>query len=269
MSTLHLSWTALTIASPGVARLEIRRPEALNALNSAVLTELGAQLEEIARLTPTPRVLVLAGAGERAFVAGSDLAELIHLEPEAAAAFSRAGQEICNRLEQLPCVVVARVQGFALGSGTELALASDLVIASDNAVFGLPETGLGVIPGHGGTARLASRVGLGRARELILTGRKVPAAEALSLGLVDRVVAADQLDNELDALTTRLVQRSPSALAALKALMRSPSATLESRLAEETRVFSNLFGAPDQREGMAAFLEKRPPRYEPAPLHPG
>jgi len=254
-------WTELVVTPEGVARLEIRRPEALNALNSAVLAELRARLEDIARLTPTPRVLVLASAGDRAFVAGSDLAELVNLGPNEAEEFSRAGQDICHRLELLPCVVVARVQGFALGSGTELALACDLVIASETAVFGLPETGLGVIPGHGGTARLAARVGLGRARELMITGRKLPAAEALRLGLVDRVAPADRLDAELDALTAHLTQRSPSALAALKALMRSPSATLEARLAEETRVFSNLFGAPDQREGMTAFLEKRAPRF--------
>lgn len=185
-----------------VARITVERPEALNALSTAVLLDLD---EAISRATrEAPRAVVLTGAGGKAFVAGADVAEMAGMSRLGAAAFGALGNRVFRALEQLPMPVIAAVNGFALGGGCELALACDLRIASETAVFAQPEVGLGITPGFGGTQRLARLIGPARAKELLFTARRVDAPEALAIGLVNRVVAAEDLSDEALALADRI-----------------------------------------------------------------
>ena len=236
--------------------LTVDRPPALNALDPATMDALGRAVEACGS-APDLRAVILTGAGERAFVAGADVAALSAMSPAQAAAFSRRGHEVFGALERLSVPVIAAVNGHALGGGCELALACDFIYASTTARFGLPEARLGVIPGFGGTVWLPRRVGLARARELLFTAEPIDAAEALRLGLVNRVVEPAALRDEARRAASAICARGPLAMAAAKRLLREGAGhpTAEA-LALEADAFGALFATEDARTGMRAFLDK-------------
>lgn len=249
----------LTVARDGgLAVVAIARPRKLNALNRETLTELGRALDEI-EADPDVRVLILTGEGEKAFVAGADIGELKDVDARGGAEAARFGQRLFRRLERSRLVTLAAVNGFALGGGCELALSCDMRLAAENAVFGLPEVTLGIIPGYGGTQRLPRLVGRGVALDLILTGRKVKADEALRIGLVNRVVPAESLMDEARGVARAILAVGPLAVqAARRAVDRGLDLGLDDGLEVEALEFGNLCSSADRTEGMTAFLEKRP-----------
>lgn len=239
-----------------IAVVTLDRPKALNALNSQLLQELGEVLQNLG----DARALVLTGAGEKAFVAGADIAEMSTYSVVDALHFAGVGQEILNRIEALPIPTIAAVNGFALGGGCELAMCCDLILAAPNAVFGQPEVKLGVIPGFGGTQRLTRRVGTQRARELCFTGRNVKAEEAVSIGLALRI-EADVLGAAV-ALAEQIAANGPVAVRlAKRAVLDTDGMDLRSGLQAERNLFALCFATEDQKEGMAAFLGKRKPNF--------
>ena len=237
-----------------VAVVTIDRPDALNALNVETLTELRDRLRELAG-DESARVVVLTGAGEKAFVAGADIKYMSGLDPEGAKRWGALGHEAARLLEEMPKPTIAAINGFALGGGCELALGCDLRYAASRAKLGQPEINLGIVPGWGGTQRLARVCGLGVAKELILTGRTVGAEEALRLGLVD-AIADPVLERALETARD-LAAKSPVALRVAKRLLNLSPGALE-REAEE---FGELFASEDAKEGLAAFAEKRAPNF--------
>ena len=238
----------------GVALVTIDRPEALNALDVPTLTELRDRLRELAG-DESARAVVLTGAGDRAFVAGADIKYMGGLGRDAAKEWGALGHEAARLLEEMPKPTVAAVNGFALGGGCELALGCDLRYASPRARLGQPEIDLGIVPGWGGTQRLARVCGLGVAKELILTGRQVDAEEALRIGLVN-AIADPVLEHALE-VARKLAEKSPLALRVAKRLLNLAPGALE-READE---FGDLFSSEDAKEGLAAFAEKRAPRF--------
>lgn len=240
-----------------LSTLTIHRPEKLNALNRQVVGELYQAVTEV-RSRRDVRALIVAGSGEKAFVAGADISEMREMRFEQARAFAAAGHAALDALEQLPFPVIAAVNGFALGGGCELALACDFIYASDRAKFGQPEVKLGVIPGFGGTQRLLRRVGIARARELIYTGATISADEALRIGLVNRVVPAADLMNTVREVALQAAQMGPLAVAEAKKVLREGEGrSLRDANAFEIEGFAGCFETTDQKEGMSAFLEKR------------
>lgn len=245
----------------GVATVVINRPDKLNALNRNVIDELADAVEGLCRGT-RPRVAILTGAGDRAFVAGADIAEMSEMGTADAKTFSDAGHAVCARIEQATFPFIAQVNGFALGGGTELALACDFIYASDKARFGQPEVGLGLMPGFGGTQRLARRVGAGLARELIYTGDPIGAERALEIGLVNAVVPHAELAAKVLAVAKKIATRGPLAITASKrAILRGGDADLAAGCELEAQAFAALFGSEDQKEGTRAFVEKRQPTF--------
>ncbi|WP_043530064.1 enoyl-CoA hydratase-related protein [Litchfieldella xinjiangensis] len=245
----------------GVVRLTLNRPKALNALNTALLAELDSVLNDLAQRDDL-RAVLITGAGEKSFVAGADIAEMRDKTPEDARRFAMQALTTFKRLERLPVPVVALVNGFCLGGGCELALACDWAVASDNALFGQPEVGLGVIPGFGGTQRLPRRVGPAMALDLVTTGRKIDAQEALRVGLVNRVVPQAELEAVAEELTKQLAANGPQAVRSAKqAVHDGMDQDLESALALETSLFALSFAGSEQKEGMGAFVEKRKPNF--------
>ena len=245
----------------GVAWLTVNRPEKLNALNRAVVREIAAAARR-AIDDDACGVLVVTGAGEKAFVAGADIAEMSSLDPRQAETFAHALSDSFAVLERSPKPVIAAVNGFALGGGCELALACHVRIAADTARFGQPEVGLGLIPGAGGTQRLPRLVGSGRALDLILSGDPIDAAEAHRVGLVERVVPASELRASVSAYAAKLLTRSGVALArALEAVVSGAGMALPEALRLEASLFGLGFATEDMREGTKAFLEKRKPRF--------
>ncbi len=245
----------------GIATVTIDRQEKLNALNPEVIDELGRAFEAL-RHDETLRGVILTGAGEKAFVAGADIGVLAKMTPTSGVAVSRQGQEVMRAIETFPRPVLAAVGGFALGGGCELALACHLRIASENAVFGLPEVGLGIVPGYGGTVRLARLVGLGRAIELTLTGRKFDAATAQSLGLVSEVVPREELAERARGFMRAITRNGPVAVSlAMEAIYQALDSSTEEALRHEAALFGILASTDDMREGMQAFLEKRRPTF--------
>ncbi|NMO19713.1 enoyl-CoA hydratase/isomerase family protein [Pyxidicoccus fallax] len=242
-----------------VATLFIDRPKALNALNSKTLQELEAALNSIGT---DVRVLIVTGGGEKAFVAGADIAEMAALSEAQAQEFGALGHRVMAKLEELPIPTIAAVNGFALGGGCELALACDLIYASEKAKLGLPEVGLGVIPGFGGTQRLTRAVGRARAKELIFTGERIDAAKAKELGLVLEVLPAEGLLPHCREVAAKILKNGPLAIAKAKKVIEA-GADQDLRVANELerKTFGELFGSADQREGMKAFLEKRPATF--------
>lgn len=239
----------------------MNRPEARNALNSQVLADLGAAIDSI-KGDSEVRAVIVTGAGDKAFVAGADIGEMKDLDEQGARDFAVAGQNVFNNLARLPQPVIAAVNGYALGGGCELALACDIRIASEAARFGQPEVGLGITPGFGGTQRLARLIGPGRAKCLIFSGQMVTAAEALALGLVERVVPADQLLATARELALKMAANSPIAISqAKRAIDDGLDATLEQGLSFEADGFARCYRSGDPREGMTAFFEKRKPRF--------
>jgi enoyl-CoA hydratase len=241
--------------------ITVNRPEALNALDAATLGALGAAIAEVAARRET-RCLIVTGAGEKAFVAGADIAAMRAMTREQGLAFAQQGQAVFAALEALDVPVIAAVNGFALGGGCELALACDFVIASNKAKFGQPEVKLGIIPGFGGTQRLMRKLPAGLARELIYTGRMLGAEEALRLGLVVEVVPREELLPRAHASAQQIAKVGPRAVAAAKRLMLEGAALpLDAAIAREAEAFAACFGVGEQAEGMGAFLDKREPRF--------
>ena len=257
-----MTYRNLLIADHDAIReITINRPEKLNALDRATIAELDRAFAE-AGADPAVRVAVLAGAGGKAFVAGADISELADADPLAARAMSRAGQALMRRIEGLGKPVIARIEGYALGGGLELAMACHLRLASEKARLGLPEITLGLLPGFGGTQRLLRLAGRSAALELCLTGTPVDAARAYALGLVNRVVAADQLAGEVLALARKLADSAPIALAAiLDAVLIGGECGIEAGLDYETQQFAVCSASEDMREGTRAFLEKRAAQF--------
>ncbi len=245
-----------------IATVTIDRPQVLNALDDVTLRELAAAFEGLAE-SPLLRCVILTGAGEKAFVAGADIANMAGLGPREARALAELGHELGDAIEALPVPVIAAVGGYALGGGCELALACDFVYASSKARFGQPEVNLGVIPGFGGTQRLARRVGIGRARELVYTGAIISAEEALRIGLCNAVVEPAQLLPRVRAVAETIAQKGPLAIAdAKRAMRRGADMPLAEANELERHLFAGLFATADQKEGMQAFLEKRPAKFE-------
>jgi enoyl-CoA hydratase len=253
----YSNFETLKIAVDGaLAIVTIDRPAALNALSTTVIGELTHAAAEL-ELSTEIRTVVLTGGGDKAFVAGADIAEMLELTPPQAQAFSEMGGALGETIEHSDKPWIAAVNGFALGGGCELALACDFIYASDAAKFGQPEVKLGVIPGFGGTQRLARRVGVAKAKELCMTGDTIDAAEALRIGLADAVVPAGELLAKVKVLAARIAANGPLAVAEVKRLVHlGQSTTLEHALALEQRSFGMMFATADQREGMSAFLAK-------------
>jgi enoyl-CoA hydratase len=245
----------------GVRTLTVDRPDKLNALNRDTLKALD-QAFAAAAADPAVRVVVLTGSGAKAFVAGADIAEMNTLTAIEAREFSLLGQGLMRRIERMPKPVLAMVNGYALGGGLELAMACHLRIASDRARLGQPEVNLGLVPGFGGTQRLLRLAGRAAALELCLGGAPVDAARALQLGLVNRVVPADELEAETMKLAAQLAAAAPLALrGVLDAVVLGGECGMEEGLQFETAQFALLFASEDMREGTAAFLEKRKPQF--------
>jgi enoyl-CoA hydratase len=254
---------ALESHEPGIRVVRISRPHALNALNSETLHELKSVLRELAD-DAAVRVVVLTGEGEKAFIAGADIAEMKDKSTLEGVQFAQLGHEVTKLLELMPKPTIAAVNGFALGGGTEMAIACDFIIASDRAVFGQPEVGLGIIPGFGATLRLARFVGWPKAKELVFSGRRIKADEALAIGLANHVHPAAELMAKVIELARTISSQSFGAVARAKQLMNEFSETtgLNFKLDAEAHAFGRLFGSPDQREGMGAFVDKRKPQFQ-------
>lgn len=240
-----------------LAIVTIDRQDKMNALNAEVIAELGQVFSEL-RADDDVRGVILTGAGERAFVAGADIGELATMDSMAGVRVSREGQDVFSAIERFPKPVIAAVGGYALGGGCELALACHIRLASDNARFGLPEVGLGIIPGYGGTIRLARLIGLGRAIELTLTGDHVKAEKAEAIGLVSGVVPRAELLDRAKEMAHKITRNGPVALRmALESIYRGVDTSMRDALDFESSLFGLLASTADMKEGMTAFLEKR------------
>ena len=246
----------------GVAVLIVNRPRSLNALSHATLAEIEAVFREAGADDEVQGVIV-TGTGDKAFVAGADISELGELSTLNAEAYSRQGQAVMNRIETLGKPVIAAVNGFALGGGCELAMACTLRVASQSARFGLPEVKLGIIPGFGGTQRLARLVGKGRALQLILTAATIDAQEAWRIGLVNEIVEPGRLMEQAHALLRQILVNAPVGVRMAMATIHNGSdVALSSGLALENALFAVCVSTDDRREGAAAFLAKRPPTFQ-------
>jgi len=241
----------------GVAVITVDRPKVLNALNAQTVGEIGEAFEQ-ARNDENVKAMILTGGGEKAFVAGADIGELAKMTPITGKATAERGQAVFAKIERFPKPVIAAINGFALGGGCELALACHIRIASEKAQIGLPEVTLGIIPGYGGTQRMARLLGKGKALELILTGDRIPAAEAERIGLVNKVVAPEELMNVAMELAKKIASRGPLAVrAAIEAVMSGSEMPIDEGFFLEATLFGLLASTDDMKEGMGAFLEKR------------
>ena len=239
-----------------ISVITIDNPSQLNALNSQVLDDLNAALDQID--LDTVRAVIVTGSGEKAFVAGADITEMKDLNAEQGEAFGKKGNDVFRRIEALPIPVIAAVNGFALGGGCELSMACDFRICSENAVFGQPETGLGITPGFGGTQRLARLVGSGYAKQMIYTARNIKAPEALRIGLVNSVVPFEELLPTAEKLASQIAANAPIAVRQCKkAVNEGLELNMDEAIALEERLFGECFSTADQKEGMTAFVEKR------------
>lgn len=243
-----------------VGLITINRPEALNALNSAVLMEIDLVLDQV-DLEDT-RCIIVTGAGEKAFIAGADVAEMSAMDEDQARVFGEFGNAIFRRIESLPIPVIAAINGYALGGGNELALSCDIRICSENAVFGQPEAGLGITPGFGGTQRLARVIGsTSKAKEVLFTCRNIKAEEAKEIGLVSAIYPSESLMEEAIKMANRIASQAPIAIRNIKkAVNEGLDLPIEDAIQLEVDLFSACFSSEDQKEGMQAFLEKRKER---------
>ncbi len=245
-----------------VTVLTVHRPDVLNALNRDTLGEIHDAARRFVE-APEAGVLIVTGAGEKSFISGADINELAVLDPRGAEDISRFGQRVFDTLERSPKPVIAAINGYAFGGGCELALACHVRLASENAVLGLPEVSLGIIPGYGGTQRLPRLIGTGRALELMLSGRRVKADEAERIGLVNRVVPRESLMDEATKLAESFLRNGPLALAAvLESVTLGMQVGLEHGLRFESGQFGVLAASEDMHEGLNAFLEKRPAKFQ-------
>lgn len=246
-----------TTTNDGLLTITIDRPKVLNALNAQTVDEIGRVLEA-ASDDESVKCIIITGAGEKAFVAGADIGELATMTPITGKQIAEKGQRVFRAIERFPKPVIAAINGFALGGGCELALACHIRIASDNAQLGLPEVTLGIIPGYGGTQRMVRLLGKGKALELILTGDRIKAGEAERIGLVNKVVPADQLISVAEEMARKIASRGPLAVrAAIEAVMSGSDMPFEEGQRLEATLFGLLASTEDMKEGMAAFLEKR------------
>ncbi|SDD86425.1 short-chain-enoyl-CoA hydratase [Sporomusa acidovorans] len=253
--------TLLITEAAGIAVVSLNRPEALNALNSTVLNDLSAAFDEVAG-NDTVKAVILTGAGEKSFVAGADITQMKDMNVVEAKLFAEKGQSVFLKIEQFPKPVIAAINGFALGGGCELAMACDIRIASENARFGQPEVGLGIIPGFGGTQRLARLVGRGMAKFLIYTADIIDAQEALRIGLVQKVTTPEALLDEAHSIVKRILKKSSIAVSLVKdAINRGMEMDIANAMQYEAYIFGTCFASEDQKEGMAAFVEKRKPSF--------
>jgi len=253
--------TLLTEDRGAIRTITINRPDKLNALNRETIGELTLAFEQ-ARHDDAVRVVVLAGTGEKAFVAGADISELATLTPIEARERARQGQALMRKVETLGKPVIARIQGYALGGGMELAMACHIRVAGEKAKIGQPEINLGLIPGFGGTQRLLRLAGRSATLELCLLGHQIDAQRALALGVLNRVVAADKLDEEVAAIADQLAASAPIALAGiLDAVLTGGECALDQGLDYEAQTFATCFATEDMREGTKAFLERRKPSF--------
>lgn len=245
-----------------IAIVSLNRPEKLNAISRAMLRQLTGIFKNFAN-EKSLRVIILTGAGDKAFSAGTDLSELIDVPAKQAREVADGGQQLCNDVENCRVPVIAAINGIAAGAGCELALASHLRIASPNASFSLPEIKLGIIPGYGGTQRLAREIGHGRALEIMLTARTVHSEEALRVGLINRIAPAEGLLDEAIGLAQEIAALAPLAIrACLQAVTKGTELPLHEGLVLEADLFASLFATQDMREGTRAFLEKRKPVFK-------
>ena len=245
-------------AEGNVGVLTINRPAALNALNDQVIRELDEALDSID--LDAVRCLVVAGEGQKAFVAGADIGQMSGLTKAEGEAFGKLGNDVFRKLETLPIPTIAAVCGFALGGGCELAMSCDIRLCSDTAVFGQPEVGLGITPGFGGTQRMARLIGMGRAKELLYTARKVKAPEALAIGLVQGVYPVEQLMEEALKMAARITGNAPIAVRACKkAVNDGLQVDMDRAIEIEEKLFGSCFETVDQKNAMSAFVEKRKP----------
>ena len=244
-----------------IAVATINRPKALNALNSQVLEDLNELVDQV-NADEEIRALVITGSGEKAFVAGADIAEMSTLTQAEGEAFGKKGNDVFRKLETMPIPTIAAVNGFALGGGCELSMSCDIRLCADTAVFGQPETGLGITPGFGGTQRLARLVSPGMAKQLIYSTKNIKADEALRIGLVNAVYPLEELMPAAEKLASTIAKNAPIAVRACKkAINEGLEAKMDDAVVIEEGLFGSCFGTADQKEGMSAFLEKR--KHEP------
>jgi len=251
--------TVMVAKEDKMAVITINRPEALNALSSEVLTELNAAIEDV-KADEQVGVVIITGAG-KAFVAGADIAQMKSFTVDEAYNFAKLGQEVFEKIETMPKIVIAAVNGFALGGGCELAMACDIRLASEKAKFGQPEVNLGITPGFGGTQRLTRLVGKGKATELITTADNISAADAERLGLVNTVVSGDVLVAAKEMAQKILAKGAYAVSYAKVAIHNGIQTDIKTAIAYEASVFAMCFGTEEQKEGMTAFLEKRKPSF--------
>lgn len=247
-----------------IALVTISRPEALNALNQALLADLSTAFNWISEQALSGlRAVILTGEGTKSFVAGADIKEMHQLSIEQAEEFARHGQQVFSRIENLQVPVIAAVNGFALGGGLELALSCDFIVMSENAKVGLPEVGLGLIPGFGGTVRLSKVVGLPMAKKMIYSAEVIPATEALSRGICVQVVPQTELLETCQKLAKEIGSKSPLSVShAKRSIAQAWDLDQESGLQNEAKEFSRLFSSQDMKEGTTAFIEKRKPEFK-------
>ena len=246
----------------GIVTITFNRPKALNALNSDLMKEFSHALDQISG-NESIRVLILTGAGDKSFVAGADITELATFDPLGAKAFAQMGHETINKLQSLPIPVIAAVNGFALGGGTEIAIACDFIYASENASFGQPEINLGLIPGFGGTQRLPRLIGKNKAKELILTGKMIPAVEAQEMGLVNKVCPQETFMDDIQKVAKTIASKGKVSLRAAKeAINGGMDMDLKNGCMYEIDAFALCMASEDSKEGTSAFLEKRKPEFK-------
>lgn len=245
-----------------VATILFNRPKALNALNNALFDELDQALDQVCEMEEV-KVLILTGSGEKSFVAGADISELAEMNPLEGKFFSRRGQLVFSKIEALPIPVIAAVNGFALGGGLEAAMGCDFIYASTKALFGLPEINLGLIPGFGGTQRLARLIGPNKAKELVFTGKNISAQEAFELGIVNKLCEPEALMDEVMKTAGLIAAKGKVALRSGKEVIQNGMKTdLETGCRIENDVFGLTMASPDAKEGTRAFLEKRKPDFK-------
>ena len=249
--------------SDGIGVIIINRPDAMNAMNSDVVSELSITISDMIA-DKEIGVIIITGSREKAFVAGADIKAMQQMNAEDALEFGKTGQEMTLVIENSPKPVIAAVNGFALGGGCEISLACHIRVASENAIFGQPEVLLGLIPGWGGTQRLPKIVGTGIANELIITGNQISAQEAHRIGLVNHVVTQTELMDTCKEIGKKILNNGPNAIAkSLNCIHESFDKSIEDGLEFEVKAFANLFSTEETKEGLSAFVEKRKANFRP------